>query len=397
MLAEADRCVKCGYCLPHCPTYSLSADEGESPRGRIALIQGLIQGVVDSQRLHQHLDSCLACRACESTCPSEVRYGRLITAVRSLQQSRGKKTGALHRLGLNLLTRAPYTQALPGLAGGYQKLGVSALAGRFGGDAVRRLHTLLPDEIQATKWNQVYPATTTTAGRVGLFTGCIGRITDRAALLAGIRLLNHLGYEVIVPPAQRCCGAMHLHSGDQAEADDQARINQEAFMGQGLEVILGVATGCSARMAEYSQDGHQLPAPMMDISSFLSNCPGFSKLQLQPLDTRVALHTPCSMNNILKAGSAPKMLLQQIPEIDLQELPDNGLCCGAAGLYLLSHPDNADGLRADKIAGLQQIQAEILVTSNTGCALHMTAGIRATGLDVEVLHPVELLSRQLPE
>jgi len=397
MLAEADRCVKCGYCLPYCPTYALSADEGESPRGRIALIQALIQGTVDSQRLHQHLDSCLACRACEPACPSEVRYGQLITAVRSLQKTSGRTAGAFHRLSLNLLTRAPYIQALSGIAGSYHKLGISTLARRFGGIAVRRLHTLLPTELKAHTWNRVYPATTTTVGRIGLFTGCIGRITDRPALLAGVRLLNRLGYEVVIPPGQRCCGAMHLHSGEQAEAEALAKLNRDAFTGQNLEAILGVATGCSARLSEYSQEGSPLPAPVMDISSFLCNSPGLSKLELQPLDMRVALHTPCSMKNILKAGSAPQRLLQQIPGIDLQELPENGLCCGAAGLYLLNHPDNADRLRENKIKGLRQSQVEILVTSNTGCALHMAAGIRAAGMDVEVLHPVELLSRQLSD
>ncbi|MCP4341712.1 MAG: 4Fe-4S dicluster domain-containing protein, partial [Desulfobulbaceae bacterium] len=137
ILAEADRCVKCGYCLPHCPSYALSADEGESPRGRIALIQALIQGTVDTPRLHRHLDSCLVCRACEAVCPSEVRYGQLISAVRAIQSS-NKTPGAMHRLGLTLLSRAPYKSTLSSLAGGYQRLGVASLVSRLGGAVIRR-------------------------------------------------------------------------------------------------------------------------------------------------------------------------------------------------------------------------------------------------------------------
>lgn len=397
ILAEADRCVKCGYCLPHCPTYALNADEGESPRGRIALIQALIQGTVDTPRLHQHLDSCLVCRACEAACPSEVHYGQLISAVRAIQKISNGTPGAMHRLGLSLLTRAPYKRTLANLAGSYQRLGFASLASRLGGAATHRLHGLMPAGLKAQAWNEVYPATAPTVGRVGLFTGCIGRITDRPALLAGIRILNRLGYEVVVPSNQRCCGAMHLHEGDLAEAESLARQNQDAFSDHQLDAILGVATGCSSRLMEYEKEDTPLAAPVMDISSFLCNTPGIGELELRPLHKRVAIHTPCSMKNLQKDRSAPHRLLKQIPEIDLFELQENGLCCGAAGLYLLTNPQGADALREDKINGLQQGRAEILITSSTGCALHMAAGIRETGMEVEVLHPVELLSRQLSD
>ncbi len=394
VLAEADRCVKCGYCLPHCPSYALSADEGESPRGRIALIQALIQGTVDTPRLHQHLDSCLVCRSCEAVCPSEVRYGQLISAVRAIQ-SGNKTPGAMHRLGLTLLSSAPYRPTLASLAGAYQRLGIASLVNRLGGAVTHRLHGLMPADIRTETWKQVYPTTTATIGRVGLFTGCIGRITDRPALLAGIRILNRLGYEVIVPSNQRCCGAMHRHAGDGREAESLARQNQDAFAGHQLDAVLGVASGCSSRLVEYGGEDAPLAAPVMDISDFLFHAPNIDQLKFLPLHKRVAIHTPCSMKTLQNGRSAPHQLLKLIPDTDLLELPENGLCCGAAGLYLLTNPDAADTLRKDKTDGLQQSQAEILITSNTGCALHMAAGIREAGMEVEVLHPVELLSRQL--
>ena len=395
ILAEADRCVKCGYCLPHCPTYALSADEGESPRGRIALIQGLIQGAVDTPRLHEHLDSCLACRACEAACPSEVRYGELITAVRAVQKTVGQAPGPLHRLGLHLLSRAPYLKVSSSLAGIYQRLGGAALVNRLGGKTLGRLNGLMPTRISATSWKETYPANGESLGRVGLFTGCIGRIADRPALEASIRTLNRVGYEVVIPSNQVCCGAMHLHSGDSAEAKSLKERNQSAFSEHKLDAILGVATGCSSHLQEYSEDGTPLTAPVLDISSFLCNTPGVREIHLKPLNKRVAIHTPCSMKNILGDAPAPHRLLQQIPDIELFPLPENGLCCGAAGLYLITHPDSADHLREDKIDALRNSRAEILVTSNTGCALHMAAGIRAAGMKIEVLHPVELLARQL--
>jgi glycolate oxidase iron-sulfur subunit len=396
ILAEADRCVKCGYCLPHCPTYALKADEGESPRGRIALIQGLISGTVDSRRLHDHLDSCLACRACEAACPSEVQYGQLIASVRDIQKSGENSTGALNKALLHTLCHAPYTRSTSTLAGLYQKSGLASVTSALGGKYFKRLNQLLPSNIKTASWNELYPASGEIQGRIGLFTGCISRITDQAALNAGIRILNRLGYEVVVPTKQGCCGAMHHNSGDSAEAKAMAQHNSSAFSGLELDAIVGVVSGCISHLKEYSEDSSP-PAPIMDISTFLCATPNIGSLRLDPLKQKVAVHTPCSMRNVLKQQGAPFELLQLIPEITLIELPENGLCCGAAGLYLIAHPEEADTLREDKIEGLRESQADLLVTSNTGCSLHLAAGIRAAHMEVEVMHPVELLARQLTD
>lgn len=396
ILAEADRCVKCGYCLPHCPTYALKADEGESPRGRIALIQGLVSGKVDTQRLHDHLDSCLTCRACEAACPSEVRYGQLITSVRNIQKSGDNKPGTLDRALLHTLSHAPYSQSTSALAGLYQKSGLASITSALGGKAIKRLNQLLPNGIKAASWSELYPAIGATRGRVGLFTGCISRITDSRALNAAIRILNRLGYEVIVPSKQGCCGAMHLNSGDSSEAEAMAQHNYAEFSGLELDAIVGVVSGCISHLKERSDDS-SLSAPIMDISTFLCATPNIKHLRLNPLQQKVAIHTPCSMKNALKQQDAPFKMLQLIPGIKLVELPENGLCCGAAGLYLIANPQEADALREDKIEGLREIQADLLVTSNTGCSIHLAAGIREAGMKVEVLHPIELLAQQLSD
>jgi glycolate oxidase iron-sulfur subunit len=395
ILTEADRCVKCGYCLPYCPTYALKADEGESPRGRIALVQGLVSGAVDSKRLHDHLDSCLACRACEAACPSEVQYGLIIASVRDLQKSDGRGAGALDKALLHTLSHVPYSQSTSSLTSLYQKSGLAALTSMLGGKSVKRLNQLLPSGLKATSWQELYPAVGETQGRVGLFTGCISRITDSTALKASIRILNQLGYEVVVPAKQGCCGAMHLNSGYSSEAEAMAQHNHSVFSGLELDAVVGVVSGCISHLKGYSGE-NSLSAPVMDISAFLCTVPNIGKMELTPLNKRVAIHTPCSMKNVLKQQAAPLELLQLIPEIRLFELPENGLCCGAAGLYVMARPDEADTLREDKIAGVRESQADILVTSNTGCSLHLSAGIHAAEIKAKVMHPVELLARQLP-
>jgi len=397
ILAEADRCVKCGYCLPHCPTYMQSVDEGESPRGRIALIQGLLQGDIDSPRLHAHLNNCLVCRACEAACPSGVRYGRMIVAIRALPAARRQPGASLPVWMINLLSGAPYLHPTATLSHLFQQTGLRLLLRKLGGNRLRRLDSLLPPAARPTAWQRSYPTAGAARGRVGLFTGCIGRITDQVALQAAIRVLNRLQVDVVVPPTQACCGAMHLHAGEQNRSEALAEQNREAFSGMQLDAIVSVASGCGLRLSEYAADGAALAAPVLDISSYICSLPTLQTLTPTPLKQRVVIHTPCSMQHLPGATDAPYRMLQRIPGVKLIHLPENGRCCGAAGLYLLTHPETADALRAEKLAGVRAVRADILVTSNTGCAIHLAAGVREANLNVEVMHPVELLARQISE
>jgi len=379
LIDEADRCVKCGLCLPHCPTYRATRDEGDSPRGRIALIQALASGELSGHRLQRHLDRCLDCRLCESACPSGVRYGDLIDGARREQPPGGIRRRLLW-WGISTLPYWPATAATLHL---YQRSGLQRLVSRLGGARMRRLNQLLQPLPVPVRWQQIYPAVGKPRGRIGLFTGCVGRITEQQALQATIRLLNRLGIEVRIPPDQGCCGALHQHNGYPQQARRLGDNNRKAFSHRQLDAILYLASGCSDQLT--ATPG--LDVPVMAVSDYLQRLDW--PFQLQPLTERVLLHIPCSMRTTDAIDNVTG-LLRRIPDIDLATLPADS-CCGAAGSYLLTQPVMADRLRNQLLQPLQQIDGPaILVTSNTGCAMHLAAGSQ-----LQLMHPVQLIERQL--
>lgn len=382
---EADRCVKCGLCLPHCPTYQITQDESESPRGRIALIEGLAAGLLaPNARLDAHLDSCLLCRRCERVCPSGVHYGRLMDQARRTTKHRRPRW---LRLLADLISR-------PTVFGALLRLGRTAplhAANRFG-QLIAMAHA---SDRQAPPAPGVYPPFRPARGRVGLFLGCAGRFSQAAALHDSLRLLRLLGFEVTIPSAQGCCGALHAHLGDAEQATACAQRNGGAFA-SGLDAIISIATGCGAHLADDPFAASCLPAPHRDINEFLAAQP-LTRLRWQPLAAKIVIHTPCSQLNTLRSEQTVRSILGIIPDTELVELPDNARCCGAAGSYLFSHPDTATRLGDLKIASLIQSQADYAVTSNPGCALHFKTGLASAHSALAVLHPVQLLRQQCAE
>ncbi|MCB1762715.1 MAG: (Fe-S)-binding protein [Gammaproteobacteria bacterium] len=391
ILAEADRCVKCGLCLPHCPTYRITRDEGDSPRGRIALMQAWIGAAVESPRVHWHLDRCLGCQACESACPSGVKYGQMIDSVRAQQPH---WLSLWRRWCLMLLSRLPYYRSSRMLLRIYHNIGLRSLLQRAGGDWLRRLNQLLPNLEESPSLHSHYPAVPPLNGSVALFTGCVGRIADLPALLASIRLLTLLGFAVEVPEQQTCCGALHQHNGWPDTARQLAATNRRIFDALEVDAILYTASGCGIQLLEYAKYGQSLSTPVMDICSFLADSGQLDRLHLAPLKQKVLLHHPCSSRRIADGGNSVVRLLRRIPDIQLRSLPREG-CCGAAGNYLLLQPAMADRLRQTIIEQIEPEMPEILATTNTGCALHLTAGLSLTHPAIRVIHPVQLLSQQL--
>lgn len=384
ILSEADKCVMCGLCLPQCPTYQLSLDENESPRGRIALARALLSGALPgSAATQRHLDHCLVCRRCERVCPSGVRYGRIIDAVRREHPLPPDDTfdpGSAQQL-----------RRLNRLAWGFQHSGLRWLFNHLGAPVskrLRRLLKLLPDVELQQDWQAQYPADPA-RGRVQLFTGCVTNSLAQPSLRAAVRVLNACGYTVDVPATQACCGALALHAGDAEGAARLAQQNIAAF--DPALPILGIASGCTATLAEY-EDASGFRAQVQDICAFLAR-QALPALQARP--QHIAVHTPCTQRNVLREEQAVFDLLDQLPGAEISPLPEVASCCGAAGRYLLDFPEQADAIRQPTVEAILALQADVLVTTNLGCAMHLQAGLREAGSRIEVRHPVDLIAAQL--
>lgn len=406
---EADRCVMCGLCLPHCPTYRLTGDESESPRGRIALMRALASDqLAPTPRLIGHLDRCLTCRACEAVCPSDVPYGHLIDFGRAQVRNHRPRWQRIQRRLIQkwVIPHSAILRGLGRLARFAQITKIDVLLQRSGllqalGGAP--LGKLLPKLPPLRRWQRFYPARTTERGQVALFTGCIADVVDRPLLMATVQLLNQLGYGVHIPAEQVCCGALARHEGELEQAVKLASRNVKAFTALNPDAVICTASGCAASLIEYPQWVHEAEVmgvhdfayKLRDINQFLGEIPWSAETALKPLAKRIAVHEPCSLRYVLHHQQAAYTLLGRIPGADVVPLADNSQCCGAAGSYMLTQPTLSQSLLADKINALQEIQPHILVTSNVGCALHLAAGVRGRNLPIEVLHPVQLLIRQL--
>ncbi len=387
----------CGLCLPHCPTYAKTQNEAESPRGRISLILGLANGHLQADdKLRAHLDSCLLCRACEAKCPSKVQYGEIMDAARSaLKQGRPKQE---QRINIETLATDKQLQRREAtrlwLA---DKTGLRALGRSLGitkALGLERLEQLAPCIDRPHDWLTYYPAKTEKKGDVGLFIGCFSDMFDQKTLNDSITLLNACGYGVHVPTAQTCCGALHQHKGESKQAAQLAQQNIDAFAQLDISAVISSATGCGSHLKEYQRiTGNSLPA--CDINAFLSQIEWPQTIQFTSLNKKVAVHEPCSQRNVLKQSDTPYTLLKRIPALEIISLSGNEQCCGAAGSYMIEQPQMADSLRDDKLKAIKAARPDILVSSNIGCALHLAAGIKAAQINLETLHPISLLARQI--
>lgn len=388
----ADRCVRCGLCLPHCPTYRESRQEAESPRGRIALIQGWAEGELDaSPRLLHHLDNCLECLACERACPTLVPFGDLMDLARAATWRAAPAWRRLPRAAWLGALASPAGAALAvGLGRLYRGTGLARLAA-WGGihrwPSLAALHRLAIQCERLPRLPASPPAGPASGDRFGLFLGCIARAAQPGAIEASLRVMRGLGLPIEVPDDQTCCGALHRHNGLPEGGDQRLRRNATAFAGL---TAVGLASACVAELRGYPPLG-----ATQDLCRFLANRDWPATVRLAPLPQAVAVHVPCSQRNRLGDEDAAFALLRRIPGIRLVPLPDNAFCCGAAGTYLLQRPLLSRALLAPKLASLAALRTSILVTTNTGCALHLAAGAREAGVEVEVLHPVELIDRQM--
>lgn len=388
---ETDRCVKCGLCLPHCPTYLKLSDEAESPRGRISLIQAIVTHQLPlTDELQLHLDRCLGCRACELACPSGVSYGELIDAARvRIRTQRRRSAAGLSPWLLSIFSDRDrlkkYTRLLPTL----QRSGILSLSQRIAPKKLKQLLNiaeLLPEKMATAG---LHPAGHPPIGKsLQLFIGCISSKADQPAIDAAIHVLTHLGYAIDISSKSACCGALYRHNGLPEVAEQLCRQNRKQTEASRSEALITLATACHLELVEH--DASHLP--VTDIVDFIINHIQTAPIKpsFTPLSRRVVVHTPCSSRK-----DQTIKLLRVIPELEVELLPENNICCGAAGSYLLTQPDLSRQFGQDKLAQLEITSPDILLTSNTGCALQFRLLIKREKLNIEVLHPIELIKRQL--
>lgn len=383
---DLDRCVGCGLCLPHCPTYRLTGEETASPRGRIAAMRAVAEGHAEvDATLAGFLDACLACRACEDVCPSHVPYGRLIERARvQLEPLRSGRERRLRRLGLGTVLSRPW---LTSLVARLQPLGRPFLS--------RRTRALLPRRSRERRLPPVTDPEGAPRGTVALLTGCVQDRWYRSVNLATARVLARNGWRVVVPRGQGCCGALHAHHGQLEAARALGRDTLRAF-GE-ADVVLSTAAGCSAHLSELgdvlgTEEASAFADRTRDVLAFLA------EQDLQPPGAnpgveRVAYHDACHALRVLHLRDQPRALLATIPGLEVVDVPDGETCCGAAGLSVLTQPETADALMRVKAEAIASTGASVVASANPGCTMQIAAGLRAVGAPLEVLHPVELLDR----
>ncbi len=398
--SSLDPCVHCGFCLPACPTYLATGDEADSPRGRIVLMRALERGELpaDDPALVQHLDACLGCLGCEPACPSGVGYGRGIETARE-QLFAARPLPPVATLVLAVFRREWLWRSLFTLSRIFRATGIPALlsgGGRLGFGMGMLAASAPGGPRPPVSVTLTSGAVTPQANRptVALFRGCVMDTLFRHVHDATRRTLEANGYTVLEPPGQVCCGALHEHAGDRAAAEALARDNVAALAGSADYIVVNSA-GCGALLKGY---GHllgtdaaaALAAKVRDVSELLAETgprPGGAL----PLD--VAYDAPCHLQHAQRVQAAPLAVLAAIPDLRLRLLPSSDKCCGSAGIYSVVRPAMARAvldLKLESFASADPMPA-IVATGNPGCLMQIGAGVRAAGLAIRVVHPVELL------
>ncbi len=397
--AGIDACVHCGFCLQACPTYLALEDENDSPRGRIVLMRGLLDGDVtpDDPVVQQHLDRCLGCRACETACPSGVPYGHLLEATRATLRA-STAPPVLARLILRVF--ASPTLLRLALAGGRLMralrvpTALAALPGRIGSGMAMLAGTR--PVLATPTWQARGDGA---RGPVTLLTGCVMQGLQTATNQATGRVLTVNGYRMVETAAQGCCGALHAHAGDLHSARTLAKRNITAFEASPDAVIVVNSAGCGAMLKEYGHLLHDDPdwharaqavgARTRDASELLAAAGPIPASLPAPL--RVTYDAPCHLQHAQRITTPPLAVLAAIGNLTHVPLEDSDQCCGSAGIYNLIEPDVSEAVLAPKLRHIAETGAAMVVTGNPGCLMQISAGLLRSGSPVRVVHPIDLL------
>ncbi len=404
-IAEADKilraCVHCGFCTATCPTYLLLGDEDDSPRGRIYLVKDMLEkGEPARREVVKHVDRCLSCLGCMTTCPSGVHYMHLI------DHARGHIEKTYRRPIMDRLVRSALLQLMTRPQLFRLALGVARLAKPL----APFLHLVRLKQLAAmlrlAPWRlprrtlpvpSVFPAVGRRRGRVALLSGCVAPVLAPAINDAAVRVLTRHGFDVVQVRDEGCCGALAHHMGRKKEAHASACRNIDAWTreieGDGLTAILTTASGCGTTMKDYGFMLRNEPAYAeraatisrlcRDISEFINE---IIKLEyVSRPSVKVAYHGACSLTHGQRVTEAPKTMLSQAGFM-LIDIPEGHLCCGSAGTYNMLQPELANRLRDRKIANIDKVMPELIAAGNIGCITQIAAGT-----PIPVVHPIELI------
>jgi len=407
-IAEADKilraCVHCGFCTATCPTYVLLGDELDSPRGRIYLIKEMLEGGrAAAAEDTLHIDRCLSCLSCMTTCPSGVHYMHLVDHARvHIEQTyRRPIFERLQRWWLAKSMPDPASFRLSIFLSHFGKpfAGLFSLVGMTRIAAMLRLAPWSLPTQPALKQGEhaVFPAQGTRRGRVALMSGCVDPVLKPSIRDAAIRLLNRHGIEVVLPKGEACCGSLSHHMGREDEAHAFVKNNIDAWTreieGEGIDALLITASGCGTTVKdygymlrldpEYAGKAAKVAGLARDISEYLDVLGIDAPAQVKGI--RVAYHSACSMQHGQKILREPKALLARAG-FDVRDVPEGHLCCGSAGTYNLLQPEIAARLRDRKVSNIESVAPAIVATGNIGCITQI-----GSATSIPVVHTVELL------
>ena len=409
------KCVHCGLCLNVCPTYRQNGLEADSPRGRLYLMRAVAEGNLDfSDEVNDHLQLCLQCRACETACPSNVHFGQVMEGARAniLEQESTPLRRMLNWAVFSQLFAYPARLVLLGmLLRSYQRSGLQAIvrwatSQSWVPQQLRLMEQMLPQlsthffsappgEVVAAQGDRRY--------RVGMIGGCIMPLAFADTNEATVRVLTANGCDVVIPEAQRCCGALQAHAGAQEEARRVARVNVDAFEPWDLDAIIINAAGCGAALKEYdwlladdpaySDRAQQFSQKVEDVSEFLARV-GLTT-PLGAVERKITYDDPCHLVHGQRVSLQPRALLSMIPGLDYVELRDADRCCGSAGIYNILQPDMSMRVLDDKTEAILESGAETIITANPGCLIQINAGLQQARHAASAVHIVDLLDESI--
>jgi glycolate oxidase iron-sulfur subunit len=423
MASEIDdilTCVHCGFCLPACPTYELLGNENDSPRGRLYMMRAVAEDRFQSsdKSFAFHIDQCLGCRACEPVCPSGVRYGHLLEHARDARRSAGGLVDRIARASLRIGFASRWLQnivwALLRLLRFTRVPFLLARAGRPGSEpgrlrfAMAMLAATSPRSVAgrrrgARSGAAIHPGTADPES-IALLEGCVMAGLFRHVNRATRRIVREHGGWTTRIPAGFCCGALHAHSGELGMSRDFARQLIALFEKTGAKLLLTNSAGCGAAMkeygdwlrddADYAERAERFSASVYMASEWLAGRPGPGYRSFQ---ARVGYDAPCHLMHAQRINEPPLELLARVPGLEMVQLPRADRCCGAAGIYGLTHRHLSEQLLQRKLSEVEEVSVELVATGNPGCLMQIGAGAITRGRRLKAFHPLELLDELLEE